>query len=64
MTKKDYILIARVLSSRKPVNTDATQAEFDARFRQWQSIVEKMAEELGKENNAFDPARFEKACNQ
>jgi len=63
MTKKDYILLARVFSERKPVNTDTTQAEFEARMRQWNSIIEKLEEELRRDNPLFNATKFEKACN-
>lgn len=54
MSKKDYILIAKVLASEKPSIMDNNYP--------WARIVRAMAQTLKLQNSRFDSEKFLIAC--
>ena len=56
MTKKDYILIAKVIKHHKQ-GVNSEQAK-----RMRESIAKELADELKNENNRFDYVKFLSAC--
>jgi hypothetical protein len=61
MDKKDYELIAEVMSSSKP-NEDSNAYE-DERML-WEDTVVEFARALHEKNPKFDEGRFIEACNK
>jgi len=59
MTKKDYILIAKVLKNNKPVETNTQENE--ALMCLFYSILNNFKIELKKDNHSFDFSKFDKA---
>lgn len=57
MTKKDYILLARVMAESRPGKSTTSDM-----LGNWQSICLKLAAELKNENPRFDYDKFLKAC--
>ena len=56
MTKKDYILIAKVFAGTRPNSGDSKLED------QWTYDIHVMADALERQNPAFDHDRFINAC--
>lgn len=56
MTKQDYELIARVIRRR------AENAKTALTAAVWRQLAQDFADELARDNERFDLARFLKAC--
>lgn len=56
MTRKDYVLIARVFNRTRPPATHPEQ------YKQWRQDVNAMALELASFNARFDAERFVADC--
>jgi hypothetical protein len=57
MTKKDYILLAKVMRNCRP-----QEHEDRVVWKSWRNIVDNLDADLFEDNSRFDYARFCKAC--
>lgn len=57
MTRKDYVMLARVIASHR-----AAYDEGETQLIGADSLVERIADALAADNPRFDRARFLKAC--
>ena len=64
MTKKDYLLIAKVLNSfvGRYVGGELTLHRQSSTYPNASNMLEALADELGKENPRFDREKFMRAC--
>lgn len=64
MTKKDYILIARVMQNSKPQPIDESASVMLLLYRRsWNKTVENFVHELLNDNPRFDTQKFLISCH-
>lgn len=59
MTRKDYVLIAKVINGAHPIGSGPTHKP---RCETLRNVAEQMAVQLRQDNPNFDRARFIAAC--
>ena len=63
MTKKDYVLITRVLRDSRPFGDYDRSPEEYVILRKWKKICENFVCELLEDNTRFNANKFLTACN-
>jgi len=64
MTRKDFNLIANALRAAQPIDSDPDMEINRAQWNIWDKAVREMAVALRQTNDAFDMARFIRACEK
>lgn len=63
MTRKDYVVFAKMLSVRRPAKFVETASDgWSPEFRQWTEHVQNTADVFARDNARFSRSRFYAAC--